>query len=302
MCSKESNLYLSFKYMRKRLSVFLIILISIFITACTDDKKDDETIEERKVPVEVTNLVIDNFIVTKSVTGRIEPKNITPVILQMPGELAELNIKNGDSVKKDDVIAKVKTQAGTIDIKAPESGEIIDLKAKEEDLLSGEEPLALIYKGDELKMTLTVTNNVRELFETDKTYKVSIENETYDLTIESIGKMPNETGLYPITSTVKNEKDRVLPGMIGVVEVPEKRLEKVFVLPTEAIIEESEGSFVYKVENEKAVKVEVRVLETQSDLTAIEGDLTEEDDIVINGQLTLSDGVNLVIVKEENES
>lgn len=302
MCLKESDYSFPLINMRKRLFVFLMILILILITACSKDKEDNETIKERKVPVEVTNIVLDNFIVTKSVSGRVEPKNLTPIIVQGPGELTELKVKNGDSVNKDDVIAKVKTQAGTIDIKAPETGEIIDLEAKEEDLLSVEEPLAFIYNGDELKMTLTVTNNVRKLFEKDETYKVSIENEVYDLTIESIGKMPNETGLYPITTILENKEDRVLPGMIGLVEVPEKKFEKVLVLPTAAIIEESEGSFVYKVENEKAVKVEVRILETQSDLTAIEGDLSEEDDIVINGQLTLSDGVDLVIVKEENES
>lgn len=288
--------------MRKLLTGFLVILLMILIAACSNDQTDDEKPEERTIPVEITELVVDDFIVEKSITGRIEPKDITPIILQMPGELTELKVKNGDSVKKDDLIAKLKTQAGTIDIKAPEDGEIIELEAREEDLLSAEEPLALIYNADELTMTLTVTNHVRKLFETDQTYQVTVEEETYDLLVESIGKIPNETGLYPIETTIKNKNNQILPGMIAFVKIPENRLEDVFILPTEAIIEESEGSFIYKVEEDQAVKVEITVLETQSDLTAVEGDLTVDDEIVINGQLTLSDGAKVDIVKEENES
>lgn len=288
--------------MRKGLTGFLIIFLIIFLAACSKDKTENEIPEERTIPVEITELVLDDFIVEKSITGRVEPKDISPIILQMPGELTELKVKNGDLVKKDDLIARLKTQAGTIDLKAPEAGEIINLEAKEGDLLSGEEALALIYNDKELTMTLTVTNKVRKLFEVDKSYQVSIEEEVYDLSIDSIGKLPNETGLYPVETTIKNKKGQILPGMIAVLELPESLLENVFVLPTEAIIEESEGSFVYKVEKDRAVKVEINVLETQSDLTALEGDLTEADEIVINGQLILSDGAKVVIVKEENES
>jgi len=288
--------------MRKKLLVFTVVLLSIFIAACSNDTENDEEVEERAIPVEVTQAVIDDFIVERSVTGRIEPKDISPVLLQMPGDLTELKVKNGDKVEKDDVIARVQTEAGTVDIKASESGEIMELSAKEDDILSGEDPLAMITNFDELKIGFTVTNHVRKLFELDETYDVRIEKENYSLTIDKIGKIPGETGLYPVEGTVKNKDEQVLPGMIGMVKLPENKVGQAIILPTEAIVEENDGSFVYKVDGDQVKKLEVTVVETQSDLSAIEGDITEDDEIVINGQLMLSDGSKIVIEKEENES
>lgn len=286
---------------RKLILVSLISILLLLLASCNDTEKE-ETTEERAVPVEITEAVLEDFVVEKNTTGRIEPKDLTPIMVQMPGELSELNVKNGDKVEKDELIAKVTTQRGILDVKAPEAGEIVELSAKENDFVSDSEPLALVLNTDELTITFEVTNHLRKLFDRDKTYKVKIDNREYEMVIDTIGKIPGETGLYPVEGTVKNEKDQVLPGMIGVLSLPEKRHEKVLVLPTEAIVEESEGSFVYRIKKDQAEKVEVTVIEAQSNVTAIEGDIAEDDQIVINGQLTLTDGSKVVIAKEENGS
>lgn len=286
---------------RKLILVSLISILLLLLASCNDTEKETTT-EERAVPVEITEAVLEDFVVEKNTTGRIEPKDLTPIMVQMPGELSELNVKNGDKVEKDELIAKVTTQRGILDVKAPEAGEIVELSAKENDFVSDSEPLALVLNTDELTITFEVTNHLRKLFDRDKTYKVKIDNREYEMVIDTIGKIPGETGLYPVEGTVKNEKDQVLPGMIGVLSLPEKRHEKVLVLPTEAIVEESEGSFVYRIKKDQAEKVEVTVIEAQSNVTAIEGDIAEDDQIVINGQLTLTDGSKVVIAKEENGS
>jgi len=84
-------------------------------------------------------------------------------------------------------------------------------------------------------------------------------------------------------------------------KVPEKRIKQALILPTEAIVEESDETFIYIMKDDKAVKTKIKVKETQSDKTAIEGEVEKGDQIIVNGQLTLSDGDKVKVVNESEE-
>lgn len=279
----------------------MFMLFAVTLVACNEETEENDEVE-RIIPVETAEAKIENLTIKKSVYGRVEPKDLTPVLLPMAGELTELNVENGDLVEEDDLIAKITTQAGVQNIYAPADGEIVQLSAKEDSLVSNEDPLALILDLEELTLSFGVTNNIRVLFDDEESLQATIDEETYDIEVESIGKMPDDTGLYPIEATIKNKDKKALPGMIGIVSLPEKRVKDAIILPTEAIIEESEGSFVYKVENDHVTKIDIEIIESQTDKTAIEGEISEGDEIVINGQLTLSDGSEVEVMKEGNES
>src|SRR5690625_915942 len=176
--------------MRRKVFVFILILFTVVLVACSDDdEKTNDVIEERSIPVDVTEVIQEDYIVEKSLTGRVEPKDITPVMLEMNGKISELSVKNCDRVEEDDVISKMKTQVGEIDIKAPTSGEVTELSDKEDVLVSNEEPLAILLDLDELSITFAVTNKVRELFGKDETYKVTVEDKEYDMEIDTIHKL-----------------------------------------------------------------------------------------------------------------
>lgn len=280
----------------------MMLLFVVILAACNDSNDQDDVTEERIVPVEVTEVKVDDLIAERAIYGRIQPKDLTPVMSPLPGEITDLEVENGDIVEEDDLIAKVMTQAGVRNIYAPASGEIIELSGKEGSLLPETDPLALILNLDELKISFSVTSAVRDLFVDKEDFTAVIENDSYDIDITSINKMPNDTGLYPVEATVKNKDEKLLPGMVAVVFLPQNVVKQATVLPTEAIIVESEGAYVYKVHNDQVTKVDVTIIETQTDMTAIEGEIEEGDQIVINGQLTLSDGSKVVITEEGNES
>lgn len=289
--------------MIKRL-VLGIVLSSLFliVTVACNTNEVEEPEEERIVPVDVTTIEQADLILERQFQGRLSPEQMTPVLLQNPGEIDELLVENGDKVDKDDIIAKLKTPVGIQNVRASQAGEIIQLDAKEGDIVSDEEPLALIIDLDQLTLDFTVTEKDRSLFKKDKKLDLTIDEKTYELVIKSVAKLPDDTGIYPVSGTVKNKKERLLPGMIATIHVPEKLVSNALVIPTEALIEESDETFVYIIKDDTAIYTDVTVIEAQSDLTAIEGDLDKGDTIVINGQLTLSDGAKVDIVNEENES
>lgn len=289
------------KMTKNVLKIMAICLIGLLV-ACSNDDTDEDN-KASIIPVETITAQEDEIVMNRTLNGRTAPNRTTPVIVEVPGEIEALNVENGDKVEEDDVLATLKTPAGNQDIKAPKSGEVAELELDEEDVATDSEPFAVIIDMEKMKVNYDVTSNVRSLLEKDMTLDTVVNDETYETTITSIGSIPGETGLYPVKGVVDNVDDQLIPGLVVKTSVPEMRIKDAIVVPTEAIIEESDGAFVYLVEDNVAVKTEITIKESQSDVTAIEGDVKVDDEIVINGQLTLSDGREVEVVeKEENQS
>src|SRR5690625_329556 len=285
------------KMIKNVLKIMAICLIGLLVACSNNNTDEDKT--ESIIPVETITAQEDEIVVNRTLSGRTAPNRTTPVMVEVPGEIEELNVENGDKVEEDEVLATLKTPAGNQDIKAPKSGEVAELELDEEDVATDSDPFAVIIDMEKLKINYDVTSNVRSLMEKDMTLDTVVDDETYETTITSIGSIPGETGLYSVEGVVENADDQLIPGLVVKTSVPEKRIKDTIVVPTEAIIEENDGAFVYLVEDNVAVKTEITIKESQSDMTAIEGDVKVDDEVVINGQLTLSDGREVEVVEEE---
>lgn len=285
------------KMTKNVLKIMAICLIGLLVACSNNNTDEDKT--ESIIPVETITAQEDEIVVNRTLSGRTAPNRTTPVMVEVPGEIEELNVENGDKVEEDEVLATLKTPAGNQDITAPKSGEVAELELDEEDVATDSDPFAVIIDMEKLKINYDVTSNVRSLMEKDMILDTVVDDETYETTITSIGSIPGETGLYPVEGVVENVDDQLIPGLVVKTSVPEKRIKDTIVVPTEAIIEESDGAFVYLVEDNVAVKTEITIKESQSDVTAIEGDVKVDDEVVINGQLTLSDGREVEVVEEE---
>lgn len=289
--------------MKKLLIGILVICIGLF-TACSQTDEDKDTKGDTVTPVEIATAEVGDLLIEKTVYGKTSAESTAPVLVGMPGEVDTLKVANGDKVTKDQQIGKVKTAAGTQTIKASRGGTIAQLSVEVGEFIPEEQPLAVIIHTDKLQFNASVTKDVRALFEKGAKLKTIIEDETYEAEITSVDMVPDETGLYPIVAKIENPDQVILPGTVAIIYVPEKRVAETVILPTAAIIEDSDGAFVYVIVDDVAKKIEVTITESQSDQTAIEGEVVAGDQVVINGQLTLSDGSKVSAPKEKegNES
>lgn len=289
--------------MRKIYVYIAIMLAGCVLVACSNNDAEENNDEnEETVPVETAEVEEGDLTVTKSVYGRAEPSKTTPIMLEDPGEIDKLEVEEGDTVEEDDTIAKVLTPEGDKKIEADADGMITDLDAEEGEMTSDEDPLAVISEMDPMKLSFQVTSKVRKLFEKDDENTVDIDGEEYDATVDKVKATPDDTGLYPVEASVENEDDDILSGMVARMDVPEEKVEDTIIVPTSAIVTEDEESFIFIVEDDEAVRTEVSVNETQSDETAIDGDVDVDDELVVNGQSTLADGSKVDVKEEENES
>ncbi|MBP1948810.1 efflux RND transporter periplasmic adaptor subunit [Virgibacillus litoralis] len=284
--------------MRKMfVSMTAIALIGV-LAACNQNDESDEDKKETVTPVETVKATTGDLVVEKSLYGRTAPVSTMPVTLQNPGEITELEVENGEMVEEDDLIAIIKTARGNQNIYASKDGEIANLNAEEGAMVSNSEPLAVIADFDTMKLNFTLAAGTLDLFEKEDTFTALIDDKEYDAEITSIGSMPDDTGLFPVEATIENKDDAVLAGMVAVMKVPEKRVKDTVIVPTAAIVDESGETFIYVIEDEKAIKKEVSIKESQSNETAIEGEVNDGAQVVTNGQLTLTDESKVNVVKE----
>lgn len=219
-------------------------------------------------------------------------------MIEQPGEVSTLKVENGDEVKKDDHLATIKTQMGNQAIYAPTDGEIAHLNVQEDAFQSNEDPFVLIVDIEQLQANFAVTSTTRKHFKKDQKMDIVIDDETYEANVLAVDTMPNETGQYPILVEIDNEERTILPGMTTKLIVPDKRVKDTIIIPTDAVMTESDESFVFIVSDDTAKKIIVDIKETQSEQTAVEADLEKGDQVIVNGQFTLSDGSKVEVVKE----
>lgn len=283
----------------KKLQITIVAsILIILLTACNQGDEENAAKEETVTPVETTSVKKGNLLIERSVYGRTAPSSTTAIKLQAAGEITNLEVKNGDMVEEDDMIATIQTRAGTQTIYADTAGEIAQLQGEEGAIVSVEKPLAVIVDLDELALNLTVTADTTSLFERGKKYPTVINDTKLDAEITSVGTLPNETGLYPIEATIPNDNRQFLPGMVVELNVPKNKIEDAFLVPTEAVIEESGTSFIYIIKENKAIKKEINIIETRSDKTAFEGHVNKGDQVVTSGKLTLVEGSKVKVMKE----
>ncbi|MFC2949143.1 efflux RND transporter periplasmic adaptor subunit [Virgibacillus sediminis] len=286
--------------MKKWLFGIVAVLLIALLAACTEeDSAENETEEESAVAVETAEVEEGNLIVDRLVSGRMSPSESAPVMLQAAGEVDTLEVSEGDQVEEDDLLATVVTQAGTQNIRAPRDGEVMNLSVEEGDMASTEEPLAVIADMSEMTVESTVTAQVRSLLSVGDTLKAEVEGEEYEAEVTTIRSMPDDTGLYPVEAVITNEEGQFLPGMIVELTIPETLVEDALIIPTAGLVEEDGNTYVYVVEDDRALKKEVTAVEVQTEEAAIEGEVEPGDEVVVTGQSNLSDDDTVEVVEGE---
>ena len=284
----------------RNITFFICFGFIFLLVACNDSEQ--EVKEAIPTPIEVSNIEIGDFVVGKTVYGKTAPSKQHPVMLEQPGKVKTLNVKNGDKVSEGDHLATIETPMGNQELYATIDGKIGQLGAAEGEFQSNEEPLLLVIDVDSLFIHYAVTAEARALFTVDEKMDIVIEENTYQATVTSIDSIPNEAGQYAIMLQVANKDENILPGTPAEVKLQDKRIQDTIIVPTEAILTEEDEQFVFVLQEDYVEKVIVDVQETQTDQSAVKADLKEDDQVVVNGHFTLTDQDKVTVTKEGKAS
>lgn len=199
--------------------------------------------------------------------------------------------------------AKLRVQLAEINVgnaymKSPISGHVVSVNAKQGEFVSAGGPLFRIVSMDPVKISANVNAAQMLQFREQQQIPVSIPDlgKSFTAKITHLAQVANEAGFYKVEAELPNPDTGIKPGMTAVFVIEHELVKDAMLVPTKAIVEKGGASTVFIVSDGKAVEKRVEVIEAQSELTAITGELSEQDRVVVKGQLSISDGkqVNLV--------
>lgn len=106
---------------------------------------------------------------------------------------------------------------------------------------------------------------------------------------------------YPFEIEIPNPDEIWKSDMVVNVKILGEAGEKAdsIVISRKAVFEEEGKKYVYKIDNDKAVKAEVQVGDETSEQIVITKGLNEKEQVVVKGQTLLSDGVKIAIQKQK---
>ncbi|MGP4072288.1 efflux RND transporter periplasmic adaptor subunit [Piscibacillus sp. B03] len=288
----------------KKFLVLIIAILSVVLVACNDEPEEEET-ETVATPVEVAEVTQSDFTETRTFVARTMPSDQMPVVSEIAGEVDELHVEQGDVVEEGDVLAEiVHPQYGRRDLEAPMDGQIQQLNMAEGRMVTNEEPAAIVVTIDPLNLTFNVPASEVQNFSKDDevNFTVSQLDQEGTATITTVADSAVETGTFEIQAEIENEDQDILSGVSAQVLLEKMVAENALIVPTEAVVERGEERVVFVAKDDKAVRIPVEVIAMQSKETAIkpveDNTLEEGDQVVIRGQLTLSDDQEISINEE----
>lgn len=227
--------------------------------------------------------------------------------LEIEMEKADLSIRQNElSVKKAEVnlqqtLKDVRDTQSDGVIRAPISGEIMAVNYKVGENVSSQQPLVTISNNQQLIITTQVTADQKALLPKGREVNVVTvaENKTLKGKVDYVSGATNENGLYDVELTFTAADTSVTSGEVVQLTFTETLVENALIVPTKAILQEGDSRYVYTAEEGKAVKHKVEIINGQTDFTAVQGDLKEKAQLIVNGHKLVSDGMTVLLPGQE---
>ncbi|SDJ27890.1 efflux RND transporter periplasmic adaptor subunit [Salimicrobium halophilum] len=198
-------------------------------------------------------------------------------------------------------LEQAQDQAAPETITAPRSGIVTSIEGNVGDIATNQQPFMTIVATDPAVITASIPAGQLPLFQENESYRTAMDvlANPNEATVTYVSSVPGDTGLYDVEAEIPNPNNVIKPGMMATLLLPETVVDNTIIIPTEALVQTSEEAYVYKIEEDTAVQVPVSVEASQTEESAVTGDLDEGDRIVTSGQITLTDGATIRVIGED---
>ncbi len=186
-------------------------------------------------------------------------------------------------------------------IVATVSGEVVSMDSHVGEMASPQAAFAKILELNRVKLSVNVTVDQINMFELGQSVEVAVARMEENLqgVVSYISATSENSGLFTVEVEIENKDRKLRPGMFASIVIEETLADEGIVIPTKSIVEKQGESFVFVIENGVAVRKNIEVIRFDTEFTAVNGDLKENDQIVVKGQNLLEDGNPVQIMEED---
>lgn len=279
----------------------ILTIFALLLTGC-QKKETVKNEEPQVVPVKVAKVELKDMYRTLDYVGNIKAKDEVVVYPKVSGKIIEKLKEDGAQVEKGDVIAYIdRDETGLKFEKAPVESPLQGIVGRVYvaigSTVTAQTPIALVVSMDRVKISL----NIPEKYTPDVflNQKAEIFVDAYP-DKKFIGKVTKispvldiDTRTAPIEITIDNKGHFLKSGMFARAHLILKENKGVPVVIKEAIIGKAPYTYLYVVENNKAILKKVELGIRQNEYFEIRDGLKEGDLVVIMGQQRLFDGAEV---------
>ena len=280
-----------------------ISIIYLLFNGKSTEVKPEMVKEETKTNVYIKEIEESTFTKSIRLYGKVENRNSDINILtQNSGYVTSILVKKGDEVKAGDILGYTdSSNAGSsykeAPIKARSNGTISEINASIGEYLSSGSVFATIKSEEELYVSIAIPERyVNDVTLGSKAILSSsilpaFEEES---TISYIAKeVDNLSGTFKGEINVEDSIS-LKEGMIVTVDLITSEIDNAFTLPLESVSSDNSSSYVYVVEEEKALKREVTISDFNSSEYLISSGLRKGDEVIVEGSVTDGKSVNVL--------
>jgi multidrug efflux pump subunit AcrA (membrane-fusion protein) len=237
-------------------------------------KKAGITVSEKEsaFPVLVAKVIRGDLEELIYMAGTVVPRAAVDVFSRVDGQLQEVRVKEGDRVKKDDLLAIVRRENGdSVSIRSPISGIVEHRSCEPGDIAiafdrASAKPLFAIADTEIVKVQVGVPETLTTFMKLGKEVRVRFEAYPLDHFPLAIfkGKITSVSPTLDVSSrmaraevTLDNRDHLLKPGMFAMVGVLKDKLRDIVLVPKESLIPGDESDMIYVVRDNTVHQLEV---------------------------------------------
>jgi multidrug efflux pump subunit AcrA (membrane-fusion protein) len=267
---------------------------------CT--KKEEAVKNEEIIPVKVAKVELKDIQNSLDYTGNIKAQDEAVVYPKVNGKILEKTVEEGGLVNKGDVIAYIdRDEVGFKFEKAPVESSLTGIVGRvyvdKGMSVTVQTPIALVVDSDKVKINLDIPESYLARISLGQEARVSVDtypDEKFAGKITRISPVVNmENRAAPIEITIENQDHRLKSGMFVKVSLVTEKHQNTPVILKEALIGREPDSYVYTVENSKAMMRKVSLGIHDGPFYEVTQGLKEGDMVVIMGQQRLYDNAKV---------
>ncbi|MBM3251451.1 MAG: efflux RND transporter periplasmic adaptor subunit [Candidatus Omnitrophica bacterium] len=281
---------------------YVFVLILLFFSASGCEKKQAVINNNQAIPVKVKKVQLTDLAKTLEYVGNIKAEEEAKVYPKVSGKIIEKLKEDGSSVDKGEAIALIdRDEVGLkfkqAPVESPLAGIIgrvyVDIGAN----VSSQTAVALVVKMDKVKIDLDIPEKYLPNISLRQQANISVDAYPQAKFLGIVTKVSPvlnlENRAAPIEITIENSDHRLQSGMFAKVELVIEQFKNVPTILKESIIGKDPDTYVYAIENNKAILKKIVLGNRQGSNYEVKEGLKDGELVVIMGQQKLFDGAQV---------
>jgi len=265
--------------------------------------------EEHVVAVKAAKAVRMDITKTLDLSGDIVGKEVVHVFPQVPGKVMEILVKEGQYVKKGQVVFKIDRDIIGMEympavVESPLTGYVGTIMVDRGMSVTTQTPLAQVVTMNQVEAVAQLIEeqiNMVQIGMKAKVRVVSFPNTSFTGTVyRKTAVLDAASRTQEVRILIDNPQLKLRHGMFADIQIILGFVKKAVIIPSDCIMSDASGNYyVFKVIDNKAFKQSITPGYVHKNITEVVSGINDGDVVVTLGKENVKHGVKLLVYMEE---